>query len=334
MGGAVVAACVPPDDAGPRYGSFAFDFVPSDATRSGFTTDDGWSIAFTRTVVVPPSMSVRRYREGATTSDDVTPTEPTLEQSESCRDTGHSTDGLRFFVGTVDPRVGWTETWNRLEADSCDRFFTLSTGFAFVPVDEFTRPGPGTTETDIADLGRLDAGIGILEGTATKEATTKRFVFTFTLSTTSTGYNRSVEPTRCQIAGADAPVVPGERVRYRYAFRGEAVFRDSLRAAGALRFDPMAEADDRGDHDGIVTSSELAKTTIASLCATGGYRDLYEGPDGGDVPRSNLEHHVSAAYASVWRLESHPCVKVPARLRSGPNVEAVPDEPRTPVCGP
>ncbi len=318
-GFATAPACVPPDDSAPRYGSFAFDFSSSAATGSeGFATGDGWTVHFTRTVIVPPSVFVRRFGAVLVPGSTVTHENPSTAEIQSCVDTGHSTDGLRYFIGTIDPRIGWTEFWNRLEENSCDRFFTLSSSNSYIPVDDFTRPGPGTTKADVEDMGRDDSGTAILEGTATKDERAMRFQLRLNLDTLNAGVGRQTDAARCQVRSSETRVVVGARIRFQYVFHPESLFRDALRGENTLRFDPFAIADERhGDGDGLVTMAELSRLPVRELCDLGkgtAYTDFLDdtgsGTGGGTSrdSRANFAEYVSAAYASVWTLEGRDCI--------------------------
>jgi hypothetical protein len=113
-----------------------------------------------------------------------------------------------------------------------------------------------------------------IQAHATRGGTTKRILW---MLRPSTGY------TRCGLAAGDEPkaidLKSDETIAMRITARGAALFQDGVDPTAALRFDPVALADDDvGDGDGNVTLDELAGVTLSMARKFGPYRTTTPAP--------------------------------------------------------
>ncbi len=256
--GVALTACLPTDTR-TAPGSFYATASSSDATLGGFTTADGWNIAFDRVLV-----GIGRVNIGGRG-----------DSGGSCNRYSN-----RGYMRLLDMRVsGAQKLAIGYALGQCSVSFRLS-----YPGNEAAL-GTHVTPDNLTfmNIGKPDgyedptrAGIAVyVKGTAARAGTIKRFEWAF---------RRSVSFTSCGDDATDAgargvALHSNDAFTSDIAVHAEALFQDSRDpAAASLRFQPYADADSvSGDNDGEVTLAELGKVPIESA----GIRDLPVDADGG-----------------------------------------------------
>jgi hypothetical protein len=230
----VQIGCLPGDER-PPPGSLEVSAEPSDATRDGFTSDDGWHIVFERFVSALGDVRLRNANSDLGYPD------------ESCNEYSRANyDWLIDFTAAEREKVG------------------LVYGLGICRVDfEFRSPsndnllGAGTSAGDHTFM-RARASDGHIEdarvtlwasGAAEKAGVTKTFSWPF---------RQSFELEECTAASGEGhanilTLRTGEAAGMRAIVRGEELFRGEADAETA--FDLIAAADVDGDGD--VTFAEL-----------------------------------------------------------------------------
>lgn len=256
--GILLPACLPTDTRTPP-GSFSSTASGSDATRSGFTTSDGWDVAFDRVLV-----GIGRVNLGSGEG-----------QSGSCNRYSN-----RGYMRLLDMQVAGAQKLNLGYAlGQCSVSFRVS-----YPGNEAAL-GTHVSQADLTfmNTGKPDgyedasrAGVAVyVKGTATRTGTVKRFDWTFRrqVSFTSCGDDDTDAGTRGVSLHSDNAFTAD------IAVHAEALFGDSRDPAAAkLRFQPYADADTNGD--GEITLDELGKVPIQSASI----QDL---PSSGDAGASD-----------------------------------------------
>ena len=241
--GALTAACLPGDDR-PPPGRILVTAGPSDATRVGFVTDDGWTVRFDRFVTALGNVDL----------DGVDERRGGVEDEETCNDYSQTNyEWLIDFVAAArGEKVGLVHGLGdctieyRLRGPSAD-----------------TVLGAGTTEADL-ELMRVEERDAWTEadeegdemsllalGTATRDdvvvAIDWRFRKSFEIRRCTTGTDET-DASRVALSEGVEAEVPVE-------VRAEELFRARAEDDAPLQFAWYAAAD--GDGDGTVTLEEL-----------------------------------------------------------------------------
>ena len=232
---ALVAACVPADEALP-LGAAQFTITGRGSPRT-FPDDrvvDGWSIHVDRFVLSFRTMTIVN-----------------LKDSEQCAYRGRGAKTNVVFEGTLGTVV---QAFNGLKPGDCP-----DVGMRLGPPDDASVPGEGATAADLVALASGTPAHALLEATAVRKAqppfTTEDETVHVSLRFDSARTASSFGGCRDAIRGAR--IRPGARYGVFVAVAAEAFFRDAISSNAQLRFDPFADADRRGNDDGIVTMNEL-----------------------------------------------------------------------------
>lgn len=237
IGWLAVGGCLPDDDR-PSPSSLLVTAAPSEATKNGFETEDGWSIRFDRFVAAAGDIRLRDAERG----------------DDTCVEYGETYyEWLFDFTVAEREKIGLAHGLG-----DCQVEFSLRG-----PSDD-TVLGPGATEEDLAfmivessDAYAEDHEVSVwVEGQAQLEGVTKRFSWAF---------RRSYEVEKCADEGGgslfnELELVSGGSAELEIEIRGEELFRMGPDDAAPLHFDLFAEAD--RDGDGILAWGEL-ETMIA-----------------------------------------------------------------------
>ena len=225
---AALDACLPADDR-PPPGSVTFTVSPSEAVRTGTTTADGWTLAFSRLIL---DIGRTGLTDGCT------------EYAEARYDrlidvTKGSGQRLSIIYG-----LGQCDVRFRIASPSVD--VILGTGVTTADKDFM-----GTYGTDA--YARNTVAVYV-EGSASRSGVVETFRWAF---------RKGFRYGQCRLdgdAGATPPInlVGNVGIVEDFVIEGEALFRDEPRKDAALRFDPFAEADEKyGNADGEITLDEL-----------------------------------------------------------------------------
>ena len=232
---ALVAACVPADEALP-LGAAQFTITGRGSPRT-FPDDrvvDGWSIHIDRFVLSFHTMTIVN-----------------LKDSSQCAYRGRGAKTNVVFEGTEGAVV---QAFNGLKPGDCP-----DVGMRLGPPDDQSIPGEGATAADLVALASGTPAHALLEATAVRKAqppfTTEDEKMHVSLRFDSVRTASSFGGCRDAIRGAR--IRPGARYGVFVAVAAEAFFRDAISSNAQLRFDPFADADRRGNDDGIVTMAEL-----------------------------------------------------------------------------
>lgn len=224
--------CLPADDR-PEPGSVFVTVEPSQATKDGFTTSDGWVVTFDRFLTAVGDVNVHSAEGG------------------SCIDYNDP-----HYQWLIDFTVAGREKVALVYAlGSCSVEFSVRP-----PSDDDTLLGPGGSEQDIVSMRvrasddySEDERIAVLvRGQAHRADVTKRFDWAF---------RHRYELTNCEHASgagfvSDIVLQGGEALELGIVMAGEELFRQLNEDDAPLGFDRMAVAD--ADGDGNVTLTELA----------------------------------------------------------------------------
>ena len=286
--GAFATACLP-GDTRPVPGSLDVSVVAGTAlaTRDhSFVTTDGWTVSYFRFLIGIGNASF----DGDSCADYY---DADYNRLLDLLVPGSQQLGLLYGLGQCD--FGF-----RVSAPSA----TSVLGIAVTEADRALLGAPGT---DAYSTNR--ATDVYVSGNATNGATTKTFTWSFRQRVS---YSQCVGPPKLEVdkidlLSADAARIgdaglPGARgfdMKGRAALtteltvHGEALFLDRADPVrGALRFDPIAQADDRfGNHDGNVTLAELGLEPLP-VAETNGDGDYTEPGDGGIATWKTLEDFV------------------------------------------
>lgn len=234
-----VGACLPADSR-PEPAAVHVTAGPSDATKSGFQTADGWTITFGRFVTALGDVDLDGDPDG---------------RDDSCNSYSE-THYERLFDFTVASEekvalvhgLGTCSVEVRLRGPSDDALL-----------------GAGATEADAASMNEeaTDAYTDeprrttlVVRGVAVKGDVTKRFDWAF---------RNSFEIDRCKAASGDGYVTVlrlegGQERSLHFEVRGEELFRRGTAEDAPMTFDLHAESD--RDGDGFVTLAELGETEV------------------------------------------------------------------------
>jgi hypothetical protein len=243
--------CVPADNR-PVPGALTVTVSPSPGILGGVVTADGWAVTFDRVLV-----AIGAVRLGDTC---LTYTEPDYDRVLDVTTKSQQKLSITYAVGTC------------------------SFGFRVMPPSSDALLGDGVTEEDKTAL-RIpgqDAYVprgGIaysLVGHATRGDVRKSFQLQF---------RPRVRYQNCTLTadGGDPVDLPSQAsVTYDIRIEAEAVLRDDVDAAAALRFEPFANADQNGD--GQITLDELRGVPIATVRDGGAFEaGTYDIDDAGQV---------------------------------------------------
>ena len=252
-GGASVFAafqgCVPADTR-PVPGSLTVTVSPSAGVLGGVVTADGWAVTFDRVLV-----GIGSVRLGDSC---LTYTEPDYDRVLDVTTKSQQKLSITYAIGTC------------------------SFGFRVMPPSTDALLGDGVTEDDKtmlrapgADAYVARGGIAYsLVGHATRGDVRKSFQLSFR---PRVRYNNCV----LTADGGDPVDLPSEgALVYDIAIEAEALLRDDVDAAAALRFEPFANAD--RDGDGRITLDELSAVPIATVRDGGAFEaGTYDVDDAG-----------------------------------------------------
>ncbi len=239
----LVAACVPADEALP-LGAAQFTVTARGSPRT-LPEDrivDGWSLHVDRFVLSFRTMTIVN-----------------LSDSDQCAYRGRGAKTNVVFEGTEGSVV---QAFNGLKPGDCP-----DVGMRLGPPDDESVPGEGATADDLIALVSGTPAHALLEGTAVRKARppftpedeTTRFRLRFDSIRTASSFGG------CRDAVRGARIRPGARYGVFVAVAAEAFFRDAISASAQLRFAPFAEADRRGNDDGVVTMEELDDLPLSSV---------------------------------------------------------------------
>ena len=231
----LVAACVPADEALP-LGAAQFTITGRGSPRT-FPADrvvDGWSIHVDRFVLSFRTMTIVN-----------------LKDSNQCAYRGRGAKTNVVFEGTEGTVV---QAFNGLKPGDCP-----DVGMRLGPPDDESVPGEGATSADLVALASGTPAHALFEATAVRKAqppfTTEDETMHVSLRFDSVRTASSFGGCRDALRGAR--IRPGARYGVFVAVAAEAFFRDAISSNAQLQFSPFADADRRGDGDGVVTMAEL-----------------------------------------------------------------------------
>jgi hypothetical protein len=248
-----------PNDTRPEPAEIEFTASSSDATRSGFTTSDGYTIAFERVLIdVGQGYVGDGNDEGGSCSEYSSPGYTRL--FDFVKVNSAQKVGLAYAIGSCP--VAFSVRFPDPDA-------ILGTGASEADRDVMRTPG--------SDAYANEAGISVyVTGTAERDGSVKRFDWPF---------RERILYHDCFVPNDDGTksegiVVEGKQtLSLNIEMQTEALFRDQLDPSVAvLRFQPFADAD--ADADGNVTLDELDGTTLADLAPSYAYPfDPHASPD-------------------------------------------------------
>lgn len=222
----MLSGCLPADTRS-EPASILVSVQASDATRSGFTTDDGWTITFERFLV-----GMGSARMSADQGPGTKPLECTAYYDANY-------DRVFDFARADGPR----KLAQVYALGTCDLRFDVHTPALEALLD------PGVAVEDAAfmrentgDPERAGTTSIRIRGEAWRDGTRKTFDWSFL-----TGYGYSM-------CGAPFELESGDAGTALVVLHGEELFRDG--ADGPLAFDPFADADRGGD--GAITMDDLS----------------------------------------------------------------------------
>lgn len=247
----VLAGCLP-GDTRPPPAVIHLTVEPSPAVTEGVTTVDGWHISFERLLV-----GIGDARLGAR-GDGAGPIDPS-----TC--TGYANAKYeRLFDVTVGGRQPLSDIYG---LGTCGVGFSINTPWGDTPL------GAGVSAEDLAfmrDSTHTTAATNrarsvYVRGKATRDATTKRFEWSFERWLTLQG---------CVGAGdigfaSDVVLTSGAELPLRVVVHGEWLFRESRSDESPLRFDALAAADADGDQ--MITLEELGAVVDPLIEADAGF---------------------------------------------------------------
>ncbi len=244
---AVATGCLPKDTR-PPPGELNVTATSDDALNSGFTTDDGWTVAFDRFLVAVGHASV---------------------EGDEC-------------IGYSDPDYGRLLDMTRAGTQKVSVIFAIGAcefDWELSTPNEDAVLGKGVTEADRtlmrtpgSSLFAKDSGVSILvEGSAKKGSAEKTFAW---------AYRHRIDSSACK-ATIDGVVVEGVQMKENgvstvdLTVGGGTLFRDQIDdGPSKLVFDPVAAADDtEGNGDGKITLDELDLVLLKELPGYGGFEE-------------------------------------------------------------
>jgi hypothetical protein len=243
-------ACLPADER-PPPGRVTVTAAPSDATRDGFTTDDGWTVRFDRFVAGLGDVDldgVNERRDGVDEEETCNAySETDYEWLIDFTAAGREKIGLVHGIGSCTIEV-------RLRGPSADT--VLGAGATEVDL-ELMRVEEVDPWTEIDDEDEGEEIAVLARGTAHRGDETRQIDWIF---------RRSFEIRRCEASdggGGDASRVELTREVEReipLEVRAEELFRRHVADDAPLVFDRYASAD--ADADGTITLEELDRVPV------------------------------------------------------------------------
>lgn len=275
----LVNGCLPADTR-PAPGSVYVSATPSDGTRNGFTTVDGWRVTFTRFVTSVGSVDLDSDPNGE-------------EDVETCNAYSEARYDRVFDFAVVDEPQKVSLVYGR---------GVCSVEYRFRSPSDDTLIGTGATSADVERMRLQDSDAYtedeearvslIVVGTAVKGSETKQFEWTF---------RRQYEIDRCEVPSSEDEYVSvheladQNEVDLTIQVRAEELFRLDNNDAAGLQFGSYALAD--ADADGTVTMAELDEVSVPF----GNWEeDQDDDEDFDDEPREAPETLLEALY--VWLL--------------------------------
>ena len=239
---ALVTACVPADEALPLGAAqFTVTGRGSPRTLSEDRVADAWSIRIDRFILSFRTMTIVN-----------------LKDSDQCAYRGRGAQANVVFEGTEGSVV---QAFNGLKPGDCP-----DVGMRLGPPDDESIPGEGATPADLVELLNGTPAHAILEATAVRKALPP-----FTLEDETMHLRLRFDSVRtassfggCRDALRGARIRPRARYGVFVGVAAEAFFRDAISSSAQLRFTPFAEADRRGNDDGLITMDELDDLPLAS----------------------------------------------------------------------
>jgi hypothetical protein len=279
----LLAGCLP-GDTRPPPAVIHLTVEPSPAVTEGVTTVDGWHISFERLLIGIGDARLGALETGAG------PIDPSACTSYA------NANYERLFDVTVGGRQTLSDIYG---LGTCGVGFSLNTPWGDTPL------GEGVSAEDLAFM--RDSAHNTLEsnrsrsvyvrGKATRDATTKRFEWSFQQSLLLQG---------CVGAGdvgfaSDVVLTSGAVVQLPVVVHGEELFRERRSDDSPLRFDALAAADADGDQ--MITLDELGGAVGPSAEADAGLTSA----DGGAPSIADLFYH--GLVLRMFRLsDSGPCL--------------------------
>jgi hypothetical protein len=258
---------------------------PSPAVTAGVTTVDGWHISFERLLVGVGDAQLGARGNGA----------GRIDASECTSYANASYE--RLFDVTVGGRQTLSDIYGLGEC-----------GVSFILIPPFFRDttlGEGVSAEDLAFMrtvgldvfGQKSYRSVYLRGQATRDATTKRFEWSFRLFFSLAGCVNAADTG----FASDVVLTSGAELPLPIVVRGEELFREGLEDDSPLRFDALAAADTNGDQ--VISQEELAGVPAPSTEADAGVLTL----DGGAPSVENVMYE--RLLPRMMRLgDSGPCL--------------------------
>jgi hypothetical protein len=246
----LLAGCLP-GDTRPSPATIHFTVEPSPAVTGGFTTVDGWHISFERLLIGVGDARLGARGDGAGPID-----------ASEC-----TTYANANYERLIDVAVGGRQALSDVYG-----LGRCGVGFSLTPVGRDTPLGVGVSAEDLAFMRRAaPIAFGMkairsayVRGQATRDATTKRFAWSFPWAFSLFG---------CTSAGdagfaSDVLLTTGAVLDVPVVVRGEELFREGPSDDSPLRFDALAAADADGDQ--MITLAELSVAGAAVTDADAG----------------------------------------------------------------
>jgi len=234
----VVGACLPSDNR-PVPASILVTVEPSEATKNGFTSIDGWQITFDRVLVALGDVDLDDADETATACNAYSETH--YERLFDLVAVDQEKVGLVYGIGQC------------------------SVEYRLRGPDDETLLGPGVTSADLADMSERgsdpydgDRTTFRVIGSLSRDGVTKQFDWRF---------RRGFEFSNCVrqdgAAQTQLSLESEEAHTLRVEMRAEELFRLWPNDEAPLQVGPMGEADDDGD--GFLTLAELESSNLPAL---------------------------------------------------------------------
>lgn len=246
-----LARCLP-GDTRPPPATIHLTVEPSPAVTRGVTTADGWHISFERLLIGIGGAKLGALGSGVGRIDD-----------SVCTSYANA-NYQRLFDVTVGGRQPLSDIYG---LGTCGVSFNLN-----APFFRDTPLGEGVSAEDLAFMrtvgldafGQKTYRSVYLRGQATRDATTKRFEWSFRQFVPLAGCVNAAD------AGfaSDVVLTSGAELPLAIVVRGEELFRLGLEGDSPLRFDALAAADTDGDQ--VITQEELAGALDPSMEADAG----------------------------------------------------------------
>jgi hypothetical protein len=235
----VAISCLPGDER-PTPGEILVTARPSDATASGFTTEDGWTITFERFLTGLGNVDLDGLNDRRGGNDG----------EETCSD---------YSQTNYEWLIDFAAAESRQKVGLVHGLGSCSVEYRVRGPSDDTVLGTGATESDlqVMDVEGADSWSSgeevtlVVSATARKGDQTKLLLWFF---------RHSYEVSRCEAEdGGDASartIEGGDALELPIEVRGEELFRETADDAAPLLFDRLAAAD--ANADGAIDLEELA----------------------------------------------------------------------------